>query len=130
MRASTRFFLTSIGMIFLGFGGGTGSITPPVSRNAPPSSDPNTVVVSNNQYTPAAKTVAVGTSIQWNWSSCTPNGAYGDEVCTDHTVTFDDGVTSSTQSSGAYTRSFTAAGTYKYHCKVHGLAMSGTVIVQ
>ena len=45
---------------------------------------------------------------------------------------FDDGsnISSGSQSSGTFSRTFTAAGTYKYHCTIHGSAMSGQVVVQ
>jgi plastocyanin len=42
---------------------------------------------------------------------------------------FDDGVTSSSQSSGSFTRRFDATGTFKYHCAIHGAGMSGQVEV-
>ena len=45
-------------------------------------------------------------------------------------MTFDDGPTSPIQSSGNFSRAFATAGTYTYHCKVHGAAMAGTVIVK
>jgi plastocyanin len=44
-------------------------------------------------------------------------------------VVFDDGVSSGLQDQGTYSRTFTAAGTYPYHCAVHGLAMAGSVTV-
>jgi plastocyanin len=45
-------------------------------------------------------------------------------------VTFDDGTTSATQDQGTFNRMFTVAGTYNYHCLVHGAAMVGTITVQ
>jgi plastocyanin len=44
-------------------------------------------------------------------------------------VVFDDGVSSGLQDQGTYSRTFKAAGTYPYHCAVHGLAMAGSVTV-
>jgi len=64
---------------------------------------------------------------QWTWNSC--DSGYGGEVCTAHTVTFDDGPSSELQDKGSYSRAFNTAGTYKYHCQVHGTAMSGSVVV-
>jgi plastocyanin len=46
-------------------------------------------------------------------------------------VVLDDGsASSSVQSSGSYTHQFSTAGTYSYHCAVHGTAMSGKIVVQ
>ena len=78
------------------------------------------VTVGNNVFSPNSSTVPVGTAITWTWGA----GAAS------HNVTFDDGPTSTTQSSGTYLRTFTVAGTFPYHCTVHGASMSGTVIVQ
>jgi plastocyanin len=63
--------------------------------------------------------VATGTKVTWTWIGSTA-----------HSVTFDDGVTSATQTSGSFNRTFDTAGSYPYHCKVHGTAMSGTVVVK
>ena len=91
-------------------GGGTG----------PGGGGGNTVTVSNNVFTPNATTVTAGTAVTWQWSS----GGIA------HNVTFDDGQTSGDKSSGAYTRTFGTAGTYPYHCTIHGPSMSGSVVVQ
>ena len=87
------------------------------------------VGVVNVMYTPDATTVPKGSTVVWTWNSCDA-GYGGADVCTSHSVTFDDGVTSAIQDHGSYSRAFTAAGTYKYHCMIHGTAMSGTVVVQ
>ena len=51
-----------------------------------------------------------------------------------HNVTWDSApgtkpANSGDKSSGDYTASVTA-GTYTYHCSIHGAAMSGTLVVQ
>ena len=45
-------------------------------------------------------------------------------------VTFDDGPESAIQTAGSFNRTFGGAGTFPYHCAVHGAAMSGTVVVK
>jgi plastocyanin len=95
--------------------------------NTPPPVDG--ISVTNNAFSPATKTVAVGTAVSWAWNSCTGDG-YSGQTCVSHSVTFDDGVGSATQAQGTFTRTFSAAGTYSYHCVVHGTAMSGKVTVQ
>jgi plastocyanin len=80
----------------------------------------NTVIVSNDKFTPSSLQVAASTTVTWTWES----GG------TSHNVTFDDGVHSPTQGGGTYTRTFSTAGTYAYHCTIHGTIMSGNITVQ
>lgn len=86
------------------------------------------VTVSNNQFAPAATTITKGSTVTWTWNTCV--AGYSGNECTSHTVTFDDGPTSQLQSEGTYSRTFDTVGTFKYHCTVHGTAMSGTVTVE
>jgi plastocyanin len=95
-------------------GGHTGPPDP-----TPPAGS-NTVTVGNNFFTPTSLTIATGATVTWQWAS----GAVT------HNVTFDDGVHSEDQSSGSFARTFSAAGTFPYHCTIHGAqAMHGTVTV-
>ena len=73
------------------------------------------VLVENNQFDPSSLEVAEGATVVWAWSS---NG-------TTHNVTFDDGEDSGNLSSGTYERTFATAGTFPYHCTLHGTATSG-----
>jgi plastocyanin len=111
-------------------GGGGGSSTGPTGHvNTPPPVDG--ISVNNNSFSPGTKTVAVGTNVKWAWNSCSGADPYGGTAtCTEHSVTFDDGVTSPLQDQGTFNRTFTVAGPYTYHCSVHGAAMSGTITVQ
>jgi plastocyanin len=90
-----------------------------------------TVTVGNNDYSPDNVTVAPGSTVTWRWDSCTGDG-YGGEVCTSHSVTFDDGGPSAVvRDGGTFARTFASAGTYTYYCTAHGrTAMSGSVRVQ
>jgi plastocyanin len=89
---------------------------------------PNTVQVINNQFVPATITVAVNTTVTWNWAP----------TALTHNITPDNpaGVPSQpTITSGPFTymHTFTTPGTYDYYCIVHGApqtGMHGTVIVQ
>ena len=132
----TRFLVPAVvSLCVLSCSGGGGDSTGPAqtSNNPPTSNNPSpsatTVSVTNNSYSPSARTVPVGTTVQWSWSSC-GGGPYGDDQCVFHSVTFDDGTGSELQSGGSYSRNFTKAGTYAYHCLSHGAAMSGTITVQ
>jgi plastocyanin len=73
------------------------------------------ILVRNNSFSPSALDVAPGASVVWAWQA-------GSSI---HNVTFDDGVTSGNQSSGTYERAFAAAGSFPYHCTIHGTATSG-----
>jgi len=82
-------------------------------------------------YVPSTVTITAGDSVTWTNTGSAP-----------HSVTADDGSFNSSpgctpsntdpciQGGGTYTRTFSTAGTFAYHCLVHGTAMSGTVIVQ
>ena len=120
--AATLFVLSACG------GGTTAPATPP-PKVVP--TGPNDVTVGNNVFSPAALTVAPGTRVTWTWNSCVGGDGYGvGQTCTPHSVTFDDTAGSSTQGDGSYSRLFATAGTFNYHCAVHGAAMSGKVVVQ
>jgi len=133
-RAPHSFVIALTCVLFACGGGGSSSagITDP-PPNAPPPPPVNTsttsLTVQNNHYSPANDSVAVGATLTWTWDSCTGDG-YGGSQCQDHSVKFDDGPSSDIQSSGTFQRHFTVAGTYTYHCAVHGTAMSGKVIVK
>src|SRR5512138_1572692 len=68
-------------------GGGGDSTGPGGSNNGNNNGSQNqnptfgTVTVGNNVYTPGTFTLANGGTVQWNWSSCSSGGIYGDEVC-------------------------------------------------
>jgi plastocyanin len=113
-------------------GGGSGSNTPSnIPTDPSPGTDGNrtsSITVVNTSYSPIATTVSRGSIVQWTWNSC--DAGYGGDVCTAHTVTFDDGPSSQLQDHGSYSRMFDKAGTYKYHCQIHGASMSGSVTVE
>lgn len=94
---------------------------------------PNTVTLTADAFSPSVIAVAAGTTVTWNWDSCTDTGGYGGySTCVSHNILFDDGsnISSGSMSSGTFSRTFTAVGTYKYHCTIHGSAMSGEVDVK
>jgi plastocyanin len=121
--------------IALALGCGGASASGPDGGTPPPPPPPpppvNTVRVTNNSFTPGDLTVSAGTTVTWSWDTCSGGDPYGNgEVCVAHSVVLDDGsATSGTQSTGSYTHQFSAAGTYPYHCAIHGAAMSGKVVV-
>lgn len=114
-------------VVACGGGSPAGPANNPPERPPPP---PNSVIVGVSSYNPANISVAPGTTVTWNWDSCSSDGYGGPQTCVSHSVTFDDGSGgSTTKSSGSYTRQFAAAGDFPYHCAVHA-AMTGKVTVQ
>lgn len=120
-----------------GGGGGGGPAAPPPSGGTGGTTGGSTstdISVQNNSFTPPSTTVPPGSTVNWTWNSCTGDG-YGGTSCVDHSVVFDDGGStgSGVQSSGSFSKTFAAAGTYGYHCSIHGTAtsgMHGTIKVQ
>lgn len=91
-----------------GGGGGGGHLT--------------TITVANNFFSPTPDTVPVG-QVTFSWS----NGS------NTHSVVWDSGPDAQTNSGTMATGMFQptlVAGTYHYHCGVHGAAMSGTIVAQ
>jgi plastocyanin len=132
-RPSARASLTALALaMFLlgcgGGGGGGGPAAPPPTggTGGTGGATSSEISVQNNQFTPTATTVAVGTTVNWTWNSCTGDG-YGGQLCTGHSVVFDDAgrAGSNVQSEGTFTSTFPAAGTYGYHCSIHGTPTSG-----
>ena len=116
-----------------GCGGSGGSGAGPSNNgiNTPPPA--GGISVTNDAFSPAAKSIPVGTTLQWAWNSCTSGDPYNGTgaTCVEHSVTFDDGSASSAlQSQGSFSKTFNTPGTYTYHCQIHGtMGMTGTITV-
>jgi plastocyanin len=87
-----------------------------------------TINVVNNLFQPSVASIAVGTTVTWQWSAAART----------HNVVPDDGATppmSGPPTDGPHSYSFTfdTPGTYHYHCQTHGgvngFGMSGTITV-
>lgn len=132
-RRSVNLLVLAFSAALLGCGGGgsssDGVTSPPPPNNPPPNGSTVALMVENNHYSPANDSVGVGATLTWTWNSCTGDG-YGGSTCTAHSVKFDDGPASSVQESGSFSRMFATAGTYTYHCAVHGTAMAGKITVK
>ena len=111
-------------------GSGSSATTAPPSSPPPiPNGSTMNLSVTNNHFSPVTDSVAAGSTLTWTWNTCTGDG-YGGSSCASQSVQFDDaGPSSSIKSSGTFTRMFAEAGTFTYHCAVHGIAMSGTITV-
>ena len=135
--------LATIGILIVaacGGGGGDTTTTGP-GNNSPPgggnnNNNPNTVTLADSSFNPANITIKSGQTVTWQWAACTDTtggyGGYGSNACITHQISFDDGsgTVSPKQDQGTFNRTFTATGTFKYHCLIHGSYMSGQVVVQ
>jgi plastocyanin len=91
--------------------------SPVAAQTAPAATDH--VAISGFAFSPATVTVKVGTTVTWTQQ---------DED--QHTVTANDGSFGSSPlvTGTTYTHTFSAPGTYQYHCSIHPF-MHGTVVV-
>ena len=116
-----------------GCGGSSTSPSTPPPNNNPPANTPPTnttaINVGNDFFDPPSTTVPIGSKITWTWNTCGGDG-YGGQTCVSHNIMFDDGAASGSMDQGTWQRTFATAGTFKYHCTVHGSSMSGTIVVQ
>ena len=126
MRMKSVGVTLALALVAAACGGGDETTAPTGNTQVPAGG----ISVTNNAFSPATKTIPAGTTVRWAWSSCSGGDIYGPETCVAHSVTFDDGTTSPTQEKGSYSRTFSTAGSYPYHCTVHGAAMSGSISVQ
>lgn len=108
----------------------TGLTGSPLSytATADPLSMAVTVNVVNNQFQPAAVTIAAGGTVTWDWAA----NAITHNVSPDATEPVRSG--NPVNGPNTYQYTFNAPGTYQYYCEVHGapglIGMSGTVTVQ
>ena len=82
--------------------------------------------VRNGSANRAADTVAVGGTVAWTWGT---TGDVPHSVRSVGSPTFTSSAIK-TGSGSTHQVAFTAPGTYRYDCAVHGSAMSGTVVVR
>lgn len=137
MRSSRIIAVVSTAIAVAGCGGGGGSDSSysPTSP-AGPTTNPvttNQVSIASTTFAPGTVSIPVGTTVTWTWNDCPGGASGGYGVCVSHNVTFDDGsnIGSATQDNGTFARTFNTAGTFKYHCTIHGAAaMSGQVIAK
>jgi plastocyanin len=112
MRFLTFFAAGAIGL--LGCGGDDGPSGP---ENGSPAGG---ITIGDNFFNPETFTATVGTAVVWTWTGTLA-----------HNVTFEDQAPGSgDRTSGTFSRTFTAAGSYDYFCTIHGAGvMDGTVTV-
>ena len=93
--------------------GDSGTMRPSTATVADKPADANSVLISNYSYSPTPLKVKVGTKVTWT-----------NHDIAKHTITMDTGQTGGPDSQligkgESFSFTFTAAGTYKYHCSPH-----------
>jgi len=90
-------------------------------------------------FSPASLTITVGTSVKWTNNGKVSHTTTSDQLIWNGTVSpagsntcdpNDYGCMPGTTPAGTYQQTFNTAGTYQYHCEVHGAqGMTGTITV-
>jgi plastocyanin len=99
---------------------------PPADMATPPSTFPMTASVAvgpNNSltYAPQSVDIARGGTVTWNWQ-----GTLTHTVTSDSSLAFDSGVRNP---GSTFSFTFATAGSFPYHCLVHGTIQSGMIVV-
>lgn len=84
----------------------------------------HTVTMKSMSFDPKKLVVRVGDTVAWSNGALTTHTATSD----DEGKTFDTGEVESEMTSKPVT--FGRAGEFGYHCKIHGKAMRGTIVVK
>ena len=100
--------------------GSTSQTQPATQTGSSPVMAKNAVTIQNMAFSPASLTVKVGDKVTWTNQDSVGHSATADDN------SFDTGVIAQGQSGST---TFSKAGTYTYHCKVHP-SMTATIIVQ
>jgi plastocyanin len=113
--------ITITGLIAFSCSKGSSYTAPKPPPPAPGENSPGLITMYNMAFAPSSVTVTKGTVVKWQ-----NNDGYA------HTVNSNDGTTfsSGTINGGdSFSYTTTVAGTFNYHCLIHGLPMSGILIV-
>src|SRR5689334_12401678 len=97
-----RVALTTIAVALTACGGSSDSTSPTGSNSTPtPTTNPgntspggvatNFVTLTESAFNPSNININVGTTVTWEWNSCTGDGYGGYSTCVSHSIVFDDG---------------------------------------
>jgi plastocyanin len=91
--------------------------------------DTQQVDIKNTSYMPRQRTVTVGDTVTWVNLDSTAHSVTADDGSFDSSPACIAGVNCMAESS-SFTYTFNDPGTFTYHCRVHGQAMTGSIIVE
>jgi plastocyanin len=93
--------------------------TPEPPKTTNPTPDAN-VSIKNFAFSPASVTIKAGGTVGWT------NGDADPHTVTDNNGGFDSGTINA---NAKFSHTFATAGTYTYHCTVHSMMATATVVV-
>ena len=120
----TKFRLTIV-VAFIGMGSGVLTSCGEKEVNSPNAdAEFNTIGVKDSFYDITEKTILVGKTVEWSWQ-----GSIGHSVTGGTSANPDGSFDSGVKTMGSFSHRFDTEGTFRYFCKVHGAAMTGTIVV-
>ena len=105
--------------------------TPPSTTT--PTSTPlagNAVAVLDNQYQPAELAVSLGTAVVWMHQGAAAHTVTAKDATFDSNPSCPADLSACMNTGDVFRFTFSRAGRFDYHCKIHGDLMSGTIVVQ
>jgi plastocyanin len=87
----------------------------------------NNITIGDNFFNPPTLTVAVGRPVVWRHEGATQHTVTSGSPTSNPGGLFDSGLISP---GSGFQFTFNAPGTFPYFCRVHGVAMTGTITVQ
>ena len=101
----------------------TGTATPPVGGAT-------AAEIIDNEYRPAEITVSIGSQVLWTHRGTASHSVTADGGAFDSSPDCPTDLSKCMMPGATFPFTFTTAGRFAYHCKVHGTLMAGTVVVQ
>ncbi len=97
-----------------------------------PAAASDSVSVTDNAFQAGSVTIGAGETVTWHFAGTNPHSVTAADASFDSHPGCSSGtpVQCSTGSSPDFTHTFGSPGTFAYHCRVHGAAMAGTVVVE
>lgn len=101
-----------------------------------PTTPTNTVKVGfgGTNYSPQQITIHVGETVHWTWSGSNHTVTSGTAPNADNLFCSPNdmncGTANPSNAGATYDHTFNSQGTFQYFCKIHGAAMTGSVVVQ
>jgi len=97
-----------------------------LDQNDPPNQS-NTVIIRDNFFDPPNLTVSVGGTVVWRHQGNAPHTVTSGTPTSNPGGLFDSGTLNR---DGGFTFIFNQAGTFPYFCRVHGVNMTGSIVVR